>query len=91
MNKILSSAVNAGFYKGFVSAKKVYTTDKCIACGKCTELCPLNNISLEDGKVKWGNSCTHCMACICGCPKEAIEYGRRSKGKIRYQCPEYQG
>ena len=28
---------------------------------------------------------------ICGCPKEAIEYGRKSKGKPRYQCPKYEG
>jgi MinD superfamily P-loop ATPase len=24
------------------------------------------------------------MACICYCPKEAIEYGKRSVGKPRY-------
>ena len=30
------------------------------------------------------------MACICGCPVSAIEYGRKSQGKPRYQCPEYQ-
>ncbi len=35
-----------------------------------------------------GDACTHCMACICGCPAEAIEYGSRSRGKARYQCPE---
>ena len=32
----------------------------------------------------WGKNCTHCMACICYCPKEAIEYGKKSKGKPRY-------
>ena len=46
-----------------------------------------NNVSLKDGKLLWGDQCTHCMACICKCPKEAIEYGNRSKGKPRYQCP----
>ena len=24
------------------------------------------------------------MACICYCPKEAIEYGKKSRGKPRY-------
>lgn len=28
--------------------------------------------------------------CICGCPTAAIEYGKASKGKPRYQCPEYE-
>ena len=47
-------------------------------------VCPLNNIRLENGKPVWGKNCTHCMACICYCPKEAIEYGQKSKGKPRY-------
>ena len=47
-------------------------------------ICPLNNIHLENSKPVWGKNCTHCMACICYCPKEAIEYGRKSKGKPRY-------
>ena len=90
MDKFLSGAVNTGFYKGFVSAKKFYTTDKCIACGKCVQLCPLNNISLEEAKVKWGGDCTHCMACISYCPTEAIEYGKASIGKRRYRCEKFE-
>ncbi len=88
-NKFLSGPVNNGFYKGFVNAKKFYTTDKCVLCGRCAELCPLNNISLSEGKVIWGDKCTHCMACICYCPTEAIEHGKASIGKRRYKCPEY--
>lgn len=69
------------------AAKKFYATDACIGCGKCTKVCPLNNVNLRDRKPVWGNQCTHCMACICKCPEEAIEYGKKSKGKPRYQCP----
>ncbi len=85
--KISSGMVNAIFYPVFVSAKKFYTTDDCIGCGNCVKVCPLNNVSLNEGKPVWGDQCTHCMACICKCPKEAIEYGNKSKGKPRYQCP----
>ena len=49
----------------------------------------MRNITLTDGKPKWGTACTHCMACICGCPVSAIEYGSKSRGKPRYQCPPY--
>ena len=68
----------------------LYDLNACIGCGKCVELCPLNNIRLENGKPVWGKNCTHCMACICYCPKEAIEYGEKSKGKPRYhvEAPE---
>ena len=85
--KVSSGLVNTLFYPLVVSARKFYATDACIGCGKCTKVCPLNNVTLKDGRPVWGSQCTHCMACICKCPKEAIEYGNKSRGKPRYQCP----
>ena len=82
--KLKSGIVNTAFYAICVKADKFYATDACIACGKCEKLCPLSNITLKDGKPVWGKDCTHCMACICKCPKEAIEYGKKSQGKNRY-------
>lgn len=87
-DKMNSGIVNDIFYPFFVHAKKFYATDVCIACGKCVAVCPLNNIRLESRKPKWGKDCTHCMACICRCPSEAIEYGKHSKGLTRYICPK---
>lgn len=81
-----SGIVNNLFYPIFVHAKKFYATGDCISCGKCANVCPLNNISIENGKPVWGKACTHCMACICHCPKEAIEYGKHSRGLNRYIC-----
>jgi ferredoxin len=89
VDKLKSGPVNQGFYAYFVNAKQFHTTDNCIGCGKCVELCPLNNIHLTAGKPVWGNHCTHCMACICDCPSEAIEYGKHSIGKTRYRCEDY--
>lgn len=88
IDKIKSGVVNRGFRKYFIKAKGFYATEKCISCGKCATDCALNNITVADGKPKWGEHCTQCMACICGCPREAIEYGNKTKGKVRYQCPE---
>jgi ferredoxin len=79
-----SSVLKRIFYIAFISAKGFYSTSACIGCGRCKELCPLNNIEIIDGKPQWGQNCTHCMACICGCPKEAIEYRNRTEGKARY-------
>ena len=83
-DRFMSGPVNPVFYRLFVKAEAFRATGACIGCGKCVELCPLNNIHLENGKPVWGKNCTHCMACICYCPKEAIEYGKKSKGKPRY-------
>lgn len=89
-DKIKSAVVNPLFYKFMVKTKKFnVTTNKCISCGKCSNICPLNNIKLIDGLPKWGNHCTHCMACISYCPTEAIEYGKKSVGKTRYKCKTY--
>lgn len=85
-DKISSSVINKLFYPLFVHAKKFYVLDDCISCGKCANVCPLHNIQLSNGKPVWGNQCTHCMACISRCPKEAIEYGKHSKGLPRYTC-----
>jgi len=85
-DKMNSGIINSLFYPVFVHAKKFYATDDCISCGKCATVCPLNNIRIEDGKPVWEKNCTHCMACICRCPKEAIEYGKHSRGLTRYTC-----
>lgn len=90
MDKLKSGPINPIFYKLFVKAKPFYVTESCVGCGKCEDACVLNNIAMKDGRPAWGNDCTHCMACICGCPTQAIEYGKRSKGKPRYQCKEYE-
>lgn len=87
-DKLNSGVVNNIFYPLFVHAKKFYATDACISCGKCVKVCPLNNIHIENSRPIWGKACTHCMACICRCPKEAIEYGQHSKGLVRYTCPK---
>lgn len=76
------------YYKDFMKTKKFRTTDACVSCGVCANICPLSNISITDGKPVWGKDCTHCMACINRCPKDAIEYGKGSVGKPRYKGPD---
>lgn len=86
--RLCSGPVNRAFYTFMVKADKFIVNDQCIACGQCAALCPLNNIQLIQGKPVWGKSCTHCMACICSCPKEAIDYGKHTIGARRYTCPK---
>lgn len=89
LDRLKSGPVNALFYRFQVQTKPFRVSDACISCGKCQKECPLGNIRMEDGRPVWAERCTHCMACICGCPTEAIEYGRASRGRYRYQCPPY--
>ena len=83
-DRFMSGPVNPIFYKCFVKANAFTASSACIGCGQCVKRCPMNNVTLKDGKPVWGRNCTHCMACICYCPKEAIEYGKKSVGQPRY-------
>ena len=88
VERLSSGLVNHLFYPLFVHDKKFYVTDACISCGLCEKVCPLQNIKFVNGKPIWNHNCTHCMACISRCPKEAIEYGKHSHGLPRYTCPK---
>ena len=88
LDGLKSGIVNDLFYRFQVKAGPFAVSNACISCGKCERDCPLGNIRLEQGRPVWGGRCTHCMACICGCPVWAIEYGKISRDKPRYQCPE---
>ena len=83
-DRLMSGPVNPIFYKFFVKANAFTASGACIGCGQCVKRCPMNNVTIKDGKPVWGRNCTHCMACICYCPKEAIEYGKKSVGQPRY-------
>ena len=83
-DRLMSGPVNPIFYKCFVKADAFTASDACIGCGQCAKRCPMNNVTLKDGKPVWGKNCTHCMACICYCPTSAIEYGKKSVGQPRY-------
>lgn len=87
-DRLRSGAVNAAFYRFFIKASPFTVSDACIGCGRCAQGCVQNNITLTDGRPVWGSRCTHCMACICGCPAAAIEYGKASVGRVRYCCPD---
>ena len=49
--------------------------NKCIDCGRCIKSCPQANISIKDGKFKFGSACVLCMGCSFGCPVDAIHVG----------------
>lgn len=77
-------------YNGsFTGTKKFYATEACVGCSLCEKLCPMNKITMKNGKPTWSGSCVHCMACINHCPKQAIEYGNGTQGKKRYVCKKF--
>ena len=48
-------------------------TDKCIFCGKCRKVCPMNvDVTDNSRKRKNGTECILCMECVKNCPKDAL-------------------
>ncbi|MBS6212423.1 MAG: EFR1 family ferrodoxin [Proteus hauseri] len=84
VGRFISGPFNPLYYRLYIKDKGFTVSDACVSCGKCAKRCPLNNIDMAEGRPVWKGNCTHCMACICGCPTEAIEYKSISKGKRRY-------
>ena len=76
--------VNPGFNRSATDDSKYCVTEACIHCGKCVEVCPLKNITLEEGRPKWHGHCTMCMGCYHHCPVNAIQYGKATVGKGQY-------
>lgn len=70
------------------SDNRFIVEDSCISCGVCEQVCPVNNIKMEQARLKWLHHCQECLACLHHCPKQAIQCGKATKKKPRYRHPE---
>ena len=68
--------------------KSFWVDAKCNTCEICTSICPSGNIVLKAGKPVWLHRCEQCLACIQWCPREAIQFGKKTPRYERYHHPE---
>ncbi len=47
--------------------------DKCMYCGGCVGLCPVNALTLQEVRLVVSNKCTECGICIQFCPVGALQ------------------
>ena len=51
----------------------VVDKEKCVGCGRCVDVCPVEAIKVEEGMaIIEGEKCVGCGACTSECPCEAI-------------------
>ena len=58
----------------FSALKITVNKNKCVSCGKCKKVCPMNIDITDNSKIKQNKSeCILCMNCINNCPKNAVK------------------
>lgn len=81
----LKTAVVYPFFKyTCMSPGPFAATDACITCGLCARECPMENITMNNGRPTWGDRCALCLRCYHHCPVHAIEYGKETQSKGQY-------
>lgn len=82
---MINSIFVSKLYDPMRKTKKFFADDNCVSCGLCEKICPEEAIVIENGKPKWTKKkCQHCTACINRCPAKAIQYGKKTSERGRY-------
>ena len=63
---------------------ELVVSDRCTGCGRCVDICPMDNIKIEDGAARHGSECISCFACYHSCPENALTY---PKAEGQYEPP----
>ena len=83
--RLYSYVIGEYFNRKMVTDKKfTVDADKCIGCGKCQKVCPVDNIKGTPPVWLHNGQCTSCLACYHYCPEHAINYGRITRKRDQY-------
>lgn len=85
----LKSKVIGGFFHHVLITDKTFRVEAnaCVGCGKCVDICQVDNMQLSPSKKpvwKHTGRCMTCMACYHVCPRHAISLNRLTSGKGQY-------
>lgn len=59
--------------KGFANfGRSLALSGACSSCGLCARECPMENISMREGRPVFAGRCVSCLRCLYGCPAKAL-------------------
>ena len=82
----LYSYVIGGYFNQRMITDKKFTVDSdiCTCCGRCSKVCPVDNIKGTPPAWIHNGRCTSCLACYHYCPVHAINYGNITRHRDQY-------
>lgn len=82
MGRFIAWIMRCEHWGGRLNGRLYKTDDKCVNCNMCVNVCPTKNITVKDGKIKFGGDCLMCMRCAHLCGKDAIKTGLFNSWKV---------
>jgi ferredoxin/flavodoxin len=88
---VLGLMQRAPYRKWFPSLRDDIGIDHelCTRCGRCVAICPVKNLTLENGRIESHGRCVLCVRCYNFCPVQAVCY--RGKAHIAKRGVPYRG
>ena len=90
----IKSEIIGGFFHNVLITDKTFRVDRrsCIGCGRCVEVCQVDNMLLNKAKQpEWRHTdrCLTCLACYHVCPRHAISFNGMTSRKGQYFLKNY--
>lgn len=80
---LLESPEDSVIARDFYNMRGIQADEKCIGCGICQKVCPMDNIQIKDKHACIENQCITCLACFHWCPVEAIHMSKEKEIEYR--------
>jgi ferredoxin/flavodoxin len=81
--------IRISFHSLEKSIKKKFRVDEnCTRCELCVKACPVENISISDSGITFGDKCILCIRCVNQCPAESVQIGNLTVNKFRWKGPK---
>lgn len=81
---VKSNIIYPWFKRYAMSPKPFHSNNNCTGCGICANKCPMQNITICNGKPLWADRCAMCLRCYHICPHHAVAYGKATAKKGQY-------